>query len=133
MQLARRWFLLIALIVLLAAGLAACSGQTPGDGSMGTPSGDDRSGVDADPAGDAGIHCTETDPHPMGQSIARTYDVTYEEVMRLFCSGFAFDNILLAFQTSQQMEEYSPRELLHMRQTMTWDEIWVEIGLVEND
>jgi hypothetical protein len=60
--------------------------------------------------------------------------VEYEEVIRLYCSGFTFDNILLAFATSQQTDfEYSPRELLQMKLTMSWDEIWNEIGIIAND
>ncbi len=79
------------------------------------------------------IYCTGPDVHPIGESISQTYDVTYEEVMHLFCSGFTFDNILLAFETSQQTDDYSPRELLQMNQTMSWDEIWAEVGIIGND
>ncbi len=79
------------------------------------------------------IYCKGDDVHPIGENISQTYDVTYEEVIRLYCSGFSFDNILLAFATSQQTDyEYNPRELLQMRLAMSWDEIWNEIGFFEN-
>lgn len=80
------------------------------------------------------IYCAGLDIHPIGESISQTYDVTYEEVMRLYCSGFSFDNILLAFVTSQQTDyDYSPRELLQMKLTLSWDEIWNEVGIFEAD
>lgn len=80
------------------------------------------------------IYCNGEEVHPIGESISQTYDVEYEEVIRLYCSGFTFDNILLAFATSQQTDfEYSPRELLQMKLTMSWDEIWNEIGIIAND
>lgn len=78
-------------------------------------------------------YCSGEDFHPIGESISQTFDVTYEEVMRLYCSGFTFDNILLAFTTSQQTDyEYNPRELLQMKLTMSWDEIWNDIGIIED-
>jgi hypothetical protein len=80
------------------------------------------------------IYCNGEEAHPIGESISQTYDVEYAEVIRLYCSGFTFDNILLAFATSQQTDlEYSPRELLQMKLTMSWDEIWDDIGIIEND
>lgn len=80
------------------------------------------------------IYCNGKEVHPIGESISQTYDVEYDEVIRLYCSGFTFDNILLAFATSQQTDfEYNPRELLQMKLTMSWDDIWNEIGIIEND
>jgi hypothetical protein len=79
-------------------------------------------------------YCNGEDVHPIGENISQTYDVTYEEVMRLYCSGFSFDNILLAFATSQQTDyDYNARELLQMNLTKNWDEIWNEIGVFEDE
>jgi len=73
------------------------------------------------------IHCTETDPHPLGQSIAETYEVSYDQVMTWFCSGYSFENILIALETSQAMD-IPPETLLQMLLEKDWEEIWVEIG-----
>jgi hypothetical protein len=77
------------------------------------------------------IHCTETDPHPLGQSIAGTYKVSYEQVMTWFCSGISFDNILIALETSTAAG--IPANLLlemHL-QGESWETIWDTIGFVE--
>lgn len=79
--------------------------------------------------GETATRCTEVDPHPMGVSIAEKFDVSYERVMTWFCSGHAFDEILIALQTSG-MSDASVEELLTLRQSQPWDQIWVELGVV---
>ena len=76
------------------------------------------------------IHCTETDPHPVGQEIAENYDVTYEEVMTWFCGGHAFDDILIALETSEATA-VTVEDLLTMSEKMSWEEIWVEVGFTQ--
>lgn len=90
---------------------------------------------DNDQGTDAGtetidIHCTETDPHPVGQEIAETYDVTYEEVMTWFCSGYTFDDILIALETSEATN-VKAGDLLAMSKEMSWEEVWVEVGFTQ--
>ena len=81
--------------------------------------------------GQVDINCTETNPHPVGQSIADTYPVTYEDVMTWFCSENSFDDILLAIETSQEAN-VAVDALLEMRQNgSSWDEIWNEVGVME--
>jgi len=76
------------------------------------------------------IHCAETDPHPIGQEIAETYDVTYEEVMTWFCSGYTFDDILIALETSEATN-VKVGDLLSMSEEMSWEEVWVEVGFTQ--
>jgi hypothetical protein len=76
-----------------------------------------------------GIHCTEVDPHPVAQGIARKFDVPYEDVMTWFCSGNSFDDILLALQTAELVDRPAG-ELLIMKENSSWDQLWEELGIV---
>jgi hypothetical protein len=76
--------------------------------------------------------CTEQDPHPIGQSIAQTYEISYEQVMLWFCSGYSFENILIALETEEAVD--IPAEvLLEMVLDKEWEEIWKEVGLDRNE
>lgn len=102
-------FILIALPTLLL--LVACSSNSP---TL-------QAKVD--------INCTDTNPHPIGESIAVKFEVTYEQVMTWFCSGESFDDILLALQTSELVDQ--PADLLLQRKNeVGWDQVWSELGLV---
>jgi hypothetical protein len=83
--------------------------------------------VDAAPG-----NCVETNPHPIGQSIADTYDTTtYDQVMIWFCDGSTFDDILLALETND-LTGVPVEDLLALRAAGTdWDQIWQDLGLVE--
>jgi hypothetical protein len=96
-------------VLLVMSLVAACGGSDP------APTGD--------------IHCTEVDPHPVAQGIARKFDVTYEEVMTWFCGGHSFDDILLALQTAELVDRPAG-ELLQMKEGSSWDQLWDELGLV---
>jgi hypothetical protein len=89
----------------------------------------------SDPDGTGGttvdIYCTGTDPHPIGQSIAGTYAVPYQQVMTWFCSGYSFENILVALETSEAVD-IKAETLLLMLLDKEWEEIWDEIGFIEN-
>jgi len=74
--------------------------------------------------------CTYTDPHPIGQSIAETYDVSYQQVMDWFCRGFSFENILIALETSEAVD-IPPGDLLEMLLEKEWEDIWQEIGFTD--
>ena len=79
-----------------------------------------------------GSDCYGDEIHPMGKSIADLYENTnYEEVMQWFCSGFLFEDILTALQTAEQTST-TPADLLSMYENgQTWEEIWLELGLIE--
>jgi hypothetical protein len=77
------------------------------------------------------IHCTETDPHPIGQRISEGYGISYQQTMTWFCSGYSFENILVALETSAAAD-FPADTLLQMSLEKEWEEIWVEIGFIEN-
>ena len=73
--------------------------------------------------------CTETNPHPMGESISAKYEVRYAEVMTWFCGGASFDDILLALETRKATD--APVEtLLERAEEVGWDEVWVEYEVI---
>lgn len=81
------------------------------------------------PVPTADIHCTETDPHPIAQSIADTYHVTYEEVMTFFCSGVGFDDIVLAYQTAE-LSGRGVKEVLTLWYDFgSWEDVWEELSI----
>jgi hypothetical protein len=80
-----------------------------------------------------GPDCYGDQIHPIGQSIADLYpeQMDYEEVMTWFCNGFEFEDILTALQTAEETD-YSAEELLSkFEHGQTWEEIWIELGIVE--
>jgi len=77
------------------------------------------------------VSCVETEPHPIGEQIAATYDVPYEEVMKLFCNGDTFDDILIAYQT-RDLTGVGVGELLDRHAASgSWDAVWQELGLLD--
>ena len=110
---------LMAALVLASLILAAGCTSGGGDGDQGS----DASPVQTD--------CTDTNPHPIGESIAQTYDVSYEQVMTWFCSGYSFDNILIALETSEAVD-MPAQTLLDMLLEKDWEEIWEEVGFTDN-
>lgn len=105
---------------LMAAALMGLPGCSEGiDRGTGTP---------ASTASSGGIDCGVSHPHAIGENIAESYDVPYEQVMTWFCEGYSFDNILIALETSEAVGV--PAEtLLEMLLDQEWEEIWVEVGL----
>lgn len=77
----------------------------------------------------ATIHCTETDPHPVGQSIADTYGTSYEEVMTFFCTGVPFEDIVLAYQTAELANIPVEDVLTLWYDFGDWEEVWAELDL----
>jgi hypothetical protein len=77
--------------------------------------------------------CYGPDIHPVGKSIADQFEdqTDYDQVMVWFCNGIQFDDILAALQT-EVITGISADDLLEMLSGgLTWDQIWVEIGLTE--
>jgi hypothetical protein len=75
------------------------------------------------------VHCTETDPHPIAQSIAETYHTTYEEVMTFFCTGVGFEDIVLAYQTADLAGITADEALTLWYDFGNWEDVWIELGL----
>ena len=82
------------------------------------------------PAPTVDINCTETNPHPVGQSIAETYQTSYEEVMTFFCTGVPFEDITLAYQTAE-ITGVDVKEVMTLwyDYDKNWDDVWTELGI----
>jgi hypothetical protein len=72
--------------------------------------------------------CSAINPHPMAESISETFEISYDEVMTLYCDGNAFSDILLALETAQ-LVDYSVEELLTLLDEQTWEDIWQDLGV----
>ncbi len=75
------------------------------------------------------IHCADPDPHPMGESIAEKFEVSYEQVMTWYCGGDAFSDILLALETTKLVEDQEVETLLERLENESWEEIWGDLGV----
>lgn len=73
-------------------------------------------------------NCSATNPHPLAEGMSETFEITYDEVMTLYCDGYAFSDILLALETSELVDQ-SPSALLARLRTRSWQEIWDELGV----
>lgn len=122
--------LLNLLFAVILLGFTACA--APPSGSEATDSIVQQATSTALPAvvENAGDSCLEGETHPIGESITRTYDVSYEQVMAWFCSGYSFDNILIALETSEAVDVPADN-LLKMLQEKEWEQIWVEVGFTD--
>jgi len=75
------------------------------------------------------INCTATNPHPIGQGIAQTYQTSYEEVMTFFCTGVSFEDITTAYQTARVAGITVQEALTLWYDLESWDEVWSELGI----
>ena len=73
-------------------------------------------------------NCSAINPHPVAEGMTETFEITYDEVMILYCDGYAFSDILLALETSELVDQ-SPEALLARLRTRSWQEIWDEFGI----
>jgi hypothetical protein len=130
---------LALLLAVTACSLSQIGSETPAEDSQPESQSAPDAQADSPSSGEeaqtgestAGADCTELNPHPIGASIAADYEVSYEQVMTWFCSGYSFENILIALETSEAVEV--PAEtLLQMLLEKEWEEIWVEVGLTDD-
>ncbi len=133
-----RKHLLTGLLALVLLGVVACGVSQP-DGEApnvsiqpgSPPAGEIPQPSDAAPVESADSYsCTDSNPHPIGESIAATYEVSYQQVMTWFCSGYSFENILIALETSEAVDVPADM-LLQMLLEKEWEEIWREVGFIE--
>lgn len=95
--------------------------------------------LSADPAGEAGplegtspdaalADCLSPEAQTMAQGIASSFEMPYEQVIDWHCAGHAFEDILLALHTGDDLE-IPPADLLtRLDQGQPWEQIWEEIG-----
>ena len=123
------WKTSLVITLLLAVMLGACKEEikqntfTPPDREdiVGSKTGGEDGG--------SNIHCTDPDPHPMGESIAEKFEVSYEQVMTWYCGGDAFSDILLALETTKLVEDQEVETLLERLENESWEEIWGDLGV----
>ena len=114
------------LLVLVLAGCQGNSLKATHYQSRPEVAVEDESNIDT--VENSETNCAALDPHPMAVSITEKFEVTYDEVMTLYCDGFAFSDILLALETTQLVDQ-EPEELLKLLETKSWEEIWSELGV----
>jgi len=142
----KRFFLFGTLLLLLLA-LPACNGnqagseptdpeqppiaphvitasQTPMQSAPLTPIPADQDIIDE-------AICADAEPDPIAQSIASTYEVSYQQIIDWYCAGSSFDDILVALETSLATD-IPAKMLLSMREEKEWEVIWVEIGFTND-
>jgi hypothetical protein len=84
------------------------------------------------PAGTSGLDCYGSESNQIALGIVEEFEgTTYEQVMTWFCNGAEYGNILLALQTEKQSGYPAEELLLMIAGDMTWEEIWLDIGLIE--
>ena len=74
----------------------------------------------------------KTRPHPRAGLIAHLYNVSSDEVMEWFCSGYSFGEIMLALRTSARTDPFqSAADILQSRADgASWGQIWRDAGLL---
>jgi hypothetical protein len=77
------------------------------------------------------MECLSPEAQGLGSSIAGSYGISDETVMNWYCSGYTFEDILLALQTAAQVNVSAQDLLDRLGQGQTWDGIWVDIGLLK--
>lgn len=110
---------------LQVAALAVLGGCVSGAPEAASQAGDARA------QGAEQTLCTETNPHPIGESISAKYEIAYEQVMDWFCDGATFEDILLALET-HKLTELPVEELLSRADEVGWEQVWAELGLTED-
>ena len=73
-------------------------------------------------------NCSSLNPHPVAEGITDKFPINYDEVMTLYCDGFAFSDILLALETEQLVDQ-SYEDLLSLLETNSWEKIWDDLGV----
>jgi hypothetical protein len=127
----RTTFLILTalLSIFLVLSLAACTPENPGV-VLDEP---ETTGIPTEIPQPGTSDCFYPNglPDAIGQSIADTYTITYDEVMTWNCDGYSYDDIMIALETSAATD-VPVDDLLARLEEKTWEEIWVEIGLTSD-
>ena len=82
----------------------------------------------SEPTENPETNCSSLNPHPIAEGITEKFSISYDEVMTIYCDGYAFSDILLALETEQLVDQ-SVEDLLSLLETRSWEEIWSELGV----
>ena len=133
----------VVLFIAVALMVAGCAGQ-PAQTSTSAPATDPvvpeaasseeiaaEEAAPAETAAEAGtVDCPGDEINPIGESIAADYTfVTYDQVMTWFCDGAEFEDILVALETQDVTGEPAEDMLQMLVDGLTWDDIWLLVGL----
>ncbi|MBG0786715.1 MAG: hypothetical protein H0S79_16585 [Anaerolineaceae bacterium] len=78
----------------------------------------------------AATECPGDEINPLGESIAADYDfASYDQVMAWFCDGAEFEDILVALETQDVTGDPAGDMLQMLADGLTWDDIWLLVGL----
>jgi len=70
--------------------------------------------------------------HPFAAAIAETYGTLVSDVMKYFCNGYGFGEIMLALQTHQVNGEEIVSMLVDRKSGHGWGQIWQEMDMIGN-
>jgi hypothetical protein len=118
--------MIVSMLMLL---LAACRGDAL-KASYHTSRADSAAGDEAgaERTDNLETNCAALNPHPLAESMAEQFDISYDQIMTWYCDGYAFSDILLALETEELVDQ-SAGELLELLGNYTWEEIWQQLGI----
>jgi len=118
----------LGIILLLISTVGCQSNSLNASNSLSKPEETSLDESATEPVENPDTNCSAINPHPVAEGMTETFEITYDEVMTLYCDGYAFSDILLALETSELVDQ-SPEALLVRLRTRTWQEIWDEFGV----
>jgi len=123
-----RFYIPLGIIFLMIWTVGCQNDSLKGSNTLSKPEEVALEESDGKPDDNPETNCSATNPHPLAEGMAETFEITYDEVMTLYCDGYAFSDILLALETSELVDQ-SPEALLARLRTRTWQEIWDEFDV----
>jgi len=123
-------FVIVSVLLLISAACSSAGSGQSGSDSRGSSSGNANQ---SDSTEEIFEDCTGNKKHDVATGIAETYEVPYKSVIKWFCDGSTFSDIMLALETSDLLEsEVTVDELLARRLNgETWNEIWDDYGVMD--
>jgi len=118
----------IGIILLLITTVGCQDNSLSTNNSLTKPESNSLDAPEGIPTENPETNCSAVNPHPVAEGMTENFNITYDEVMILYCDGYAFSDILLALETSEMVDQ-DPAALLARLRTRSWQEIWDEFGI----
>ena len=118
----------LGIILLLISTVGCQENPLNSSNSLSKPEEIYQEEIDSDTSENPETNCSAINPHPVAEGMTESFEITYDEVMTLYCDGYAFTDILLALETSELVDQ-SPETILVRLRTRTWQDIWDEFGV----